>query len=213
MNEQKFLPIFPLPLVLFPEMPLPLHIFEPRYREMVQKCIEEEIEFGVVLADQGKFRFTGTSAKIENILKRFEDGRMDILCLGKRRFHIEELSDERCFLQAQVTFFDDDPEPPSALEELRKEAKALLDEYTCLTDQVLNSAFFDGLTPQTYSFFMAELNSYTLAQQQALLETKSTRQRLFKVIGGIRSLIERTITDRKLQAVCGEGQSFFHILN
>ncbi|HTX41957.1 MAG TPA: LON peptidase substrate-binding domain-containing protein [Acidobacteriaceae bacterium] len=102
------IPLFPLETVLFPGAPLPLHIFEPRYREMVGECLLAEKQFGVVRAEPDKMAIVGCMAKIVRVLQRHEDGRMDILCEGTQRFEIEGLDDSRSFLQADVEFFDDD---------------------------------------------------------------------------------------------------------
>ncbi len=68
MPETETIPLFPLNVVLFPHQPLPLHIFEPRYKLMVRDCLENDQEFGVVLVHQGQLFQTGTCARIENII-------------------------------------------------------------------------------------------------------------------------------------------------
>lgn len=102
------IPLFPLNMVLFPGTALPLHIFEGRYREMVEECLREEKEFGVVRAEQEQMALVGCTAKILRVTERYADGRMDILCEGERRFEIEGLDDSRSFLQADVSFFEDE---------------------------------------------------------------------------------------------------------
>lgn len=103
------MPLFPLQnVVLFPGMVLPLHIFEPRYREMINRCISEESHFGVVLIEEGAEvgdtavpHRVGTAAKINKVTRK-EDGRMDIVALGTQRFEILELDGSRSYLQAKV---------------------------------------------------------------------------------------------------------------
>jgi Lon protease-like protein len=103
------LPIFPLELVLLPGTSLPLHIFEPRYREMIGECLEAKKPFGVVRAkDNEGMAAIGCTAEIVKLVKRYEDGRMDILTIGRRRFEITEVHRERNFLQAEVMFLDDE---------------------------------------------------------------------------------------------------------
>lgn len=102
------IPIFPLDTVLFPGTALPLHIFEDRYREMVGECLAMRKEFGVVQGHPDRLALIGCTAKIARVTKRYDDGRMDILCEGMRRFEIEGLDDSRKFLQADVEFFEDD---------------------------------------------------------------------------------------------------------
>ena len=99
------LPLFPLNVVLFPGMMLPLHIFEPRYQEMIDYCLEKKRPFGVVLIERATGRrarrcpIVGTTARIRRV-KRQEDGRMDIQTVGVQRFRIEELDYSQAYLSA-----------------------------------------------------------------------------------------------------------------
>ncbi len=112
--DNLLLPLFPLEIVLLPEEPLPLHIFEDRYKEMIGECLrakEEhsgQQEFGVVLARENEMRTAGCCAKIVNVTRKYPDGRLDIFTVGTRRFEILYTDQERPFLRAGVEFFDDD---------------------------------------------------------------------------------------------------------
>lgn len=100
---------------------MPLHIFEDRYKEMAGNAIRDSSEFGIVLARDRGIVNAGCTVTIEKVLEMYSDGRLDILTRGERRFEIEELNEEKDYLQAEVSFFDDeDFEPPP--EELRDEA-------------------------------------------------------------------------------------------
>jgi Lon protease-like protein len=118
------LPLFPLGVVLFPGVTLPLHIFEERYREMMRVVLAERIEFGVVLANQKGIANCGCTATVEEILQRYDDGRLDILTVGRRRFEIESIDDELPYLRARIEIYDDedanlgDPEARAALVKL-----------------------------------------------------------------------------------------------
>ncbi|MGH9633379.1 MAG: LON peptidase substrate-binding domain-containing protein [Candidatus Angelobacter sp.] len=103
------LPLFPLEIVVFPGAPLPLHIFEPRYKEMIGECLAESRPFGMVRAKENALSAIGCSARIINIIKKYEDGRLDIAAEGAQRFEIIQVNQERSFLQAEVAFFDDEP--------------------------------------------------------------------------------------------------------
>lgn len=105
------LPLFPLGTVLFPGMMLPLHIFEPRYREMINRCLDERLPFGVVLIREGKEvgesaipYSVGTAARITRV-DRKPDGRMDIVAVGTRRFRIQEINYDNSYLTAAVSHF------------------------------------------------------------------------------------------------------------
>jgi Lon protease-like protein len=117
----RLIPLFPLQVVVFPRTRLPLHIFEERYKEMVGNAIRDHSEFGVVLAKQNGIVSAGCTVMVEKVLETYPDGRMDILTRGLRRFEIVELNGEKEYLQAEVSFFDDeDPAPAPA--ELRDQA-------------------------------------------------------------------------------------------
>jgi Lon protease-like protein len=104
------LPLFPLEVVLFPGVPLPLHIFEPRYKEMIGECLSQEKRFGVVRAQESGVAEIGCTAEIMAVTKKYDDGRMDIVTEGRERFEVLEVNQERDFLRADVLFFEDDPE-------------------------------------------------------------------------------------------------------
>src|SRR5436305_7394079 len=103
------LALFPLEVVLFPGAPLPLHIFEPRYKEMISECLEQKRPFGMVRAQKDSLAEVGCTAVILNVLKKYEDGELDIATQGKQRFEIVQLNQERAFLQGEVILFDDEP--------------------------------------------------------------------------------------------------------
>ena len=109
------LSLFPLNLVLFPGMPLPLHIFEERYKSMIGECRDTEQPFGVVLIKEGlevgepadPF-MTGTSARIIQV-DQLDDGRMNILTQGDRRFQVMEITQKVPYLVAQVRYLHEEP--------------------------------------------------------------------------------------------------------
>ena len=104
------IPLFPLEVVLFPGAALPLHIFEPRYKEMMRLCLGEEREFGVVLQRPQGIAATGCSALVTELLKEYPDGRMDILALGQTRFHVENVLEEKAYYEGVVTFLTEGDE-------------------------------------------------------------------------------------------------------
>jgi Lon protease-like protein len=117
--QDGLLPLFPLQVVLFPGGELPLHIFEERYKEMIGEAIRDREEFGVVLASGKGIVNAGCTATVDRVIRQYPDGRMDIMTVGRRRFEILLLNQERSFLRGAVEFFDDDepqPAPPDLLE-------------------------------------------------------------------------------------------------
>ncbi len=109
----KLLPLFPLQLVVFPRTQLPLHIFEERYKEMVGDAIENQSEFGIVLAKEDGVVNAGCTVLVDRVVTTYDDGRMDILTRGARRFEILLLNEEKAYLRGEVQFFDDEEEGPA----------------------------------------------------------------------------------------------------
>jgi len=122
------IPIFPLPLVLFPNMPLPLHIFEERYRRMMRHCIDNQEEFGVVQQSEDGYALVGCTAQIRGILREYEDGRFDLLSFGKERFRVRRFFGDQQKMEAEVEFFSDEEidSDPQTFELVRKATAGIL---------------------------------------------------------------------------------------
>lgn len=165
------LPLFPLSLVLLPEALLPLHIFEDRYKEMMSQVIPNKSEFGVVLAKEQGIANIGCTATVERILQKYDDGRLDLLALGRRRFRILNVNEEKSFLRAEVAFFDDadDTPAPSELEQSARHALTKLLESTGA-----------DTAPQTFSFLSFQIADAIsdLDKRQAVLSIRSEIERL-----------------------------------
>lgn len=168
------LPLFPLDVVLFPGAPLPLHIFEPRYKEMIAECLETKAAFGVVRAKEENLAEIGCTAQILKLIKQYPDGRMDILTEGQRRFEIMELDRERSFLRADVLYLDDDASTPTA-EEISR-AVDLHREITALAGSEAGGE--PERASQRLSFELAGTLPLDLDFKQALLGMKSEAERV-----------------------------------
>jgi Lon protease-like protein len=179
---QGWLPLFPLQVVLLPDAELPLHIFEDRYKEMIAEVLRDKIEFGVVLANERGIVNTGCTATVERVLREYPDGRLDILTLGRRRFEIERVSEERAFLRGEVDYFDDDvdndvdnDDKTRSEDESRARAIAGYNELRALTaDPPLPATQIQD--PQL-SFRLAR-PIQDLELRQALLRARSEAERL-----------------------------------
>jgi len=183
--QPGLLPLFPLPLVLFPRTPLPLHVFEDRYKELIREAIRDGSEFGIVLARQRAVLNTGCTAVIERVLKFYDDGRMDIVASGRRRFEIAELDQERSFLRGIVEFFDDE-DFAGAPPELRQQA---LDIYRTLVEMGEEAPGPDWDDPQL-SFQLANIID-DVDFRQSLLPLRSETERIRAFIGFCRDYIPR----------------------
>src|SRR5437588_6534957 len=104
-------PLFPLGIVALPGELVPLHIFEERYKTMMNECLSEEKEFGIVWLSDDGLRETGCACAIERVLERMEDGRMNILTRGTRPFRVVERQSELAYPAGVVEFLEDRDEP------------------------------------------------------------------------------------------------------
>ena len=184
----RLLPLFPLELVLLPGETLPLHIFEPRYKEMIGECVDSKQPFGLVRAmeKQGLAR-VGCSADIVTVTKTYEDGRMDILTHGQRRFEVLDVNQERAFVQADVLYFDDEPDGDAPSSEQCQRALTLQRELLSLggLEQEM-----DASHPQL-SFHLAGHVPLDLDFKQMLLGVRSEKERLEALIEYYEKLLPR----------------------
>ncbi len=167
------LPLFPLEVVLLPGTPLPLHIFEPRYKEMIGECLANDAPFGVVRALEEGIAEVGCTAEIITVTKQYPDGRMDLIAEGRNRFEVLEVNRERSFLQAEVLLVPD--EPGKAIEEEKVRAMQLHLEILSLAGAVQDLSAADQ---NQLSFYLAGSLPLDLDFKQKLLAMRSEAQRL-----------------------------------
>lgn len=170
------LALFPLELVLLPGVKLPLHIFEPRYKEMIGECLEQKKQFGVVRAHEEGIAETGCTAEILQVVKRHEDGKLDIMTIGRRRFEIVEVNHDRSFLQAEVLFVED--EPGASTKDQVERALALHGEIMAVAG---DESELDRSAPQL-SYQLAGSLPIDLDFKQTLLGIRSESERLAGLI-------------------------------
>ncbi len=171
----QLIPLFPLSLVLLPGMPLPLHIFEERYKEMMGEIIPDEGEFGVVLAKDDGIVNIGCTASVVNVVRKYPDGRLDLLATGQRRFRIVSLDEDKNYLRAAVEYFDDEDvnEVPT---ELRNRASSAYRQLMSL-DNPETGAQDPVERLSRLSFQMGQLIS-DLDKRQTVLALRSEIERL-----------------------------------
>jgi Lon protease-like protein len=178
------LPLFPLELVLLPGTPLPLHIFEPRYKEMIRECISAEAPFGVVRAFEEGIAEVGCTAEIITVTKQYPDGRMDLICEGRKRFEVIEVNRDRSFLQAEVLIVPDDSE--AAVQEERVKAVQLHLEILSLAGAVQDLSAADQ---NQLSFYLAGSLPLDLDFKQKLLAMRSEAQRIQAVAAYLETIL------------------------
>ena len=209
MAPETTIPLFPLGVVLLPAMVLPLHIFEERYKLMIGECLEQNREFGVVYSDQKEIRKKGCTARIVQVLKRYNDGRMDILTRGVTRFLIADIIDEKPYLQARINYFDDTVEEKSEeLAALVNDGIKLLRELHSLTGKRTDYDSIAELDPKIISFLLAYSDEFTPAEKQEFLAMTSTRQRLIESADALRKMIERYKRELAIKKIIGGNGNF-----
>jgi Lon protease-like protein len=198
------IPIFPLNLVLFPQMPLPLHIFEDRYKLMINECLDSKTVFGIVLMDGDHLNPIGCTARILRVLKRYPDGRMDILTKGENRFQVEELINDKAYLEATITIFDDEIEPIGP--EWRGFAEKginLLERLAQASSMPESSSAYQDLDMKNLSFLFSDHAGFTLSEKQRFLEMTSTFERLQKSTRGLEKILDRFRITEEIEKIIG----------
>jgi len=193
------LPLFPLDLVLLPGSPLPLHIFEPRYKEMIGECRAGDAPFGVVRAGEEGLAGVGCTAEIVSVTKEYPDGRLDLVAEGRTRFEVLELNQERSFLRAEVLLVPDEPGVASPDETAR--AIRVYRDILALAGAIPDVSFLDRFStdqsstdqsavgPAALSYHIA--GSLPLAPEfkQKLLEMRSERERVPAIAKYLESIL------------------------
>jgi Lon protease-like protein len=204
MPSRITIPLFPLGLVLLPQMPLPLHIFEERYKLMIGECLEKNMEFGIVYFNGTDIQAIGCTASIQRVLKRYDDGRLDILTRGENRFEINEMVDHKPYLEAGVTFFDDKLEEiTDACQELADSGMNLLKQFAGISGVQGEYGFAEIMDFKSISFLIAGCEGFSYEEKQRFLEMSSTSERLEKSVGSLARIIERTKITAEIQKIIG----------
>ena len=173
----KNLPLFPLKAVLFPGSLLPLHIFEERYKTLINECIESGSEFGINFVEGEKTDPIGCTASVKQVLKRYDDGRMDIVVEGNLRYTLKQLvENEAPYFVGEVSFFDDNQE------EVNKSLRLqVVEMYEQFTDVVFNATAPSASTRESderISFFLVQKSGLELKERQNFLSVRSENERL-----------------------------------
>jgi len=199
------IPLFPLNVVLLPGATLPLHIFEPRYRQMVRHCVDNQSEFGVLLGLPKGIVRVGCAAQITEVLKRYNDGRMDIITVGRSPFRITQLVNADAYakdalLEGDVDFLDD--------RDARVDAR-LQSELTRLYE-VCHTLVFDDYprnieaeATEYLSFVVAATLPLDLMWKQQLLELRSEADRQERLVGYLREWAPHLQKQEKSRARAG----------
>jgi Lon protease-like protein len=197
--------LFPLDVVLLPTERIPLHIFEPRYRELIGECLSEDREFGLVFGDRDGLREVGTRAAVVEVVEEFPDGRLNIVVEGRERFRLVALTEGRSFATGDVQPLADE----AAVSE-REQREAALGLYRTLAELV--EADVDEPDPDSgvLSFELAARVDFGAERKQDLLELTSEPERLARVAELLESAVDAIRLERQLAeraALNGRGVS------
>ena len=175
--------LFPLNVVLFPGAPLPLHIFEPRYRQMVKDCLEEKTEFGMLLAMPKGVARVGCTAEIVEVAKRYPDGRMDILTTGRAPFRVVELFQENPLLEGQVDYLEDRETQFSTCAQ-----RDLVQLYEACHTMIFEDypKNLERAAPEELSYVVASTLPMDLLWKQQILELRSEADRQERLVAYLR---------------------------
>ena len=177
------IPLFPLNVVLLPGADLPLHIFEPRYRQMVKTCLEEKSEFGMLLSLPNGVARVGCTAEIRAVVNRYDDGRMDILTVGRAPFRVLEVFPEAPLLEGHIDYLED--REALANPRIHRELVELYEAcHTLIYDDYPKN--LQGASPGELSYLVAGTLPMELLWKQQILELRSEADRQERLITYLR---------------------------
>jgi len=171
-------PLFPLGIVLLPTEVVPLHIFEERYKLMIRECLDADGDFGIVWLADGGLRTVGCTARVSEVLKELDDGRMNILVAGQQPFRLLRRIEDLPYPAGDVELLDDSADPADALSELVLEAH---ERYADLVEQVTDERPSPDDLEDLDAYGMAATIEFDAGPKQELLELRSERERLAQV--------------------------------
>lgn len=176
-------------------MALPLHIFEPRYKEMMGELMAQNQSFGVVRARENGIAEVGCTADIVEVVKKYEDGRLDLLTQGQRRFEVLQLNQERAFLRGEVLYFEDEAPDPE-----KQQIQQLLELHTEAMKTLEGEVPLPSPDEPGISFQLAAVMPFDLDFKQTLLGMRSEGDRVKTLLEYYRAVLpnlKRAVHARK----------------
>jgi Lon protease-like protein len=191
--------LFPLPIVLVPTERIPLHVFEPRYRELIDECVANDEEFGLVLATgDGAVHEIGTRAAVAQVVEVLDDGRMNIVVEGRERFRLLDLTSGRSFTTGLVEAVEDDDDPPADADVER--ALAVFRELAEAADSDVDIPAADA---PDLDFQLAARVDFAVDPKQELLALTSPRARMTKLAELLDTALEALRLEQTLRERAG----------
>lgn len=195
--------LFPLPIVLLPTERIPLHIFEPRYKELIGECVDRQRPFGLVLATgDGAVHEVGTTASVHQVLEVLEDGAMNVVVEGAERVRLVELTKGRSFTTCLVEPFEDEEEPADPADATRAYELFQALAETAGSDVEAPEAGADQL-----DFRIASRVDLGVEAKWELLSSPSPRQRMARLAELLASALEAATVQRTVrERAAGNGK-------
>jgi Lon protease-like protein len=190
--------LFPLNLVLLPGEQAPLHIFEPRYRELIGECMNEGREFGILLEDDEGMRDVGTRCGVIEVIDRFPDGRLNVVVEARDRFQLVEVTAGRSFQTAEIEALPDEGEIPTDAE---------VEEVLAAYERVIEAADADledlDLDAHSIAFQIAARIDFGTEIKQGLLELRSERERVVRLSPMLNRAADAVQREREIRERAG----------
>jgi Lon protease-like protein len=193
-------PLFPLGIVALPSESVPLHIFEDRYRRMIDRCLladpgSSDREFGIVWLSDAELKSVGCACEVENVLERMDDGRLNILARGTRPFRLVERQDDLPYPAGVVEFLNERDERTSP-----EAGRAAREAYGELVEQATDRRLDESDLERMDAYAMAATVELGLDAKQELLELRSENARLRLLAPMLREAIKRLALAERAQA-------------
>lgn len=170
--------LFPLSLVLFPDSYYPLHIFEEKFKNLINNCINNYRVFGINLVTSTKIFETGCTASVSEVVRTYDDGKMDIIVKGIRRYKLRQiLTTESPYQEGEIDYYDDVEEDFNSIL-----LDKCIEQYNHITE-IVKSVIIEKINPESFnvvfpSYTIAQKAGLTNIQKQKLLELNSENERL-----------------------------------
>jgi ATP-dependent Lon protease len=194
--------IFPLNLVLVPGEQAPLHVFEPRYRELISECLDFGNDFGLLLEDDEGMREVGTRCKVVEVIDRFPDGRLNVVVEATERFQLLEVTDGRTFSTAEIETLPDESDTP--LEDEVEEVLAAYARVVAAAEAELDDLDLDA---DSVAYQIAARIDFGTEVKQGLLELRSERERVIKLAPMLNQAAEAVEREREIRTrAAGNGR-------
>jgi Lon protease-like protein len=188
----------PLNLVLVTGQQAPLHVFEPRYRELISECLDFGNDFGLVLEDDEGLREIGTRCNVVEVIDRFPDGRLNIVVEATERFQLLELTDGRAYRTAEIEPLPDELETPS--EDEVEDVLAAYARVVAAAEAELDDLDLDA---DSVAYQIAARIDFGTVVKQGLLELRSERERVVKLAPMLNQAAEAVEREREIRTRAG----------